>query len=93
VEIKDTDETIKNITSTGLCESELSQTLLHGLEFNTDADIELDDYERRLIYNPNNPNASVLDTIFEKAPHYKIRHVDSSIASQQKTFSFDGTSI
>lgn len=93
VELDDADATIKNVTGNGLCQSELSQILLHGLEFNTEDDIARDDYERSIIYNFQNPNASVLHGIFQKAPHYKLVHVDASIASMQKTLSFDGVSI
>lgn len=93
VELDDADATIKNVTGSGLCQSELSQILVHGLEFNTEDDIARDDYERSIIYNFQNPNASVLHSIFQKAPHYKLVHVDASIASMQKTLSFDGVSI
>ena len=93
VELDDSDSTIKNVTGKGLGQSELSQIYVHGLEFNTENDIERDDYERSIIYNFQNENASVLHKLFDKAPHYKIKHVDSSIASMQKTFSFDGQSI
>ena len=40
-----------------------------------------------------NPNASILHGLFNKFPHYTIKHVDASIASMQKTFSFDGISV
>ena len=81
VELDDADTTIKYVTGNGLCQSELSQILVHGLEFNTEDDIARDDYERSIIYNFQNPNASVLHGIFQKAPHYKLVHVDASIAS------------
>lgn len=95
VDIVDGDATIKQITCQGLCKSELSQTLIHGLEFNTDDDIARDDYVRRIIYEPdeNNKDASILDQLLEKMPHYKIKHVDASIARMQKTFTFDETSV
>ena len=93
VELDDADATVKNITATGLCQAELSQALVHGLEFNTEEDIKRDDYERSLIYNFQNPNASILHGLFNKFPHYTIKHVDASIASMQKTFSFDGISV
>lgn len=93
VEINETDDSTKTVYGRGLCQSELSQTLLHGLEFNTEDDIESDDYVRRTIYNFENPNASVLHSIFDKIPHYKLKHVDKTIASLQKTLSFDGVSV
>lgn len=93
VEINETDDSTKTVYGRGLCQSELSQTLLHGLEFNTEDDIESDDYVRRTIYNFENPSASVLHSIFDKIPHYKLKHVDKTIASLQKTLSFDGVSV
>ena len=93
VELIDGYSVTKNVDAQGLCKSELSQLLLHGLEFNTDEDIEMDDYKRRIIYNPWDKDASILSAIMDKAPHYKIKYVDESIAKLQKTFSFDGTSI
>lgn len=43
---------------------------------------------------PKNPEASALDRILkDKASHYTIVHVDSSIANLQRTFSWDGSSI
>lgn len=85
--------TSKSITANGICKSELSQTLLHGLEFNTDEDIALDDYKRRLIYDPWDKDCSILTMITEKVPHYTIKHVDSSVASLFKVFAFDAVSI
>ena len=47
-----------------------------------------------IIYDPKNPEASALDRILkDKASHYTIVHVDSSIANLQRTFSWDGSSI
>lgn len=93
VELNDSDSTVKNVTGTGLCQAELSQINLYGLEFNTEDDIERDDYERSIIYNFENPNASVLHGIMSKIPNYKIKHVDASIAKMQKTFTFDEVSV
>ena len=93
VELSHTDYLVKNVSGVGICRAELSQILLHGLEFNTEDDIARDDYEPSIIYHPTNANASILSAIFQKAPHYTIKHVDSSIASMQKTLEFDGVSI
>ena len=46
-----------------------------------------------VLWNANNPQASLLSRITEKAPHYKIRHVDESIKRIQRTFTFDNISI
>lgn len=47
-----------------------------------------------IIYDPTNPEGSALDRILkDKASHYTIVHVDSSIANLQRTFSWDGSTI
>ena len=93
VSLDDSTDTYKTITATSLCEAELSQTNLYSIEINTDEDIERDDYVETTFYNKDNPNASLLHRILEKAPHYSIKHVDASLCDIQRTFSIDGTSI
>lgn len=93
VQVDDADKTTKNVTGVSLGEAELSQTYLHNVEINTETDIDRDDYEPTVLYNPFNTNASLLHRIMDKVPHYSIDHVDSTIASIQRTFTFDGTSI
>ena len=39
------DDTVKSITATALCESELGQTILRDIEINTEDDIARDDYD------------------------------------------------
>lgn len=86
---KDSTESIKAITGTSLCEAELSQLNIE-LEVNTDDDISRDDYEPTIIYNSDNPKASLLHRILkDKASHYTIDHVDDSLAKLQRTFSID----
>ncbi len=95
----------KEIVCTSLCEAELSQINLYGLEINTqefyddyaevhkDEDYELPVY---IFYNDGTfgeNKKSLLDAIIEKAPHYSIGHVDDSLKNLQRTFSVDGTSI
>lgn len=46
-----------------------------------------------ILYNKDHPETSLLHRILEKAPHYKIAHVDSELAGLQRTFSFDNISI
>lgn len=83
------DEAAKKITATSLCESELSQLNI-SVEVNTDIDISREDYIPTIVYNPDNPSASLLHRILkDKAPHYQILHVDSSLARLQRTFSID----
>lgn len=83
----------KHITLVSLGEAELSQINLYGIEINTEDDIARNDYEPSVLYNPNKPKASILNRILEKAPHYSIEFVDASIASIQRTFSFDDITI
>lgn len=94
VELSDGQETVKSVTATGLCQSELSQIMIFGTEINTEDDIARDEYEiPTVVYNEGHPEASLLHRITEKAPHYKIKHVDESLQNIQRTFSFDGKSI
>lgn len=93
VEIDESNDMIKNVNAKALGEAELSQINLYGIEINTETDISRDDYKPTVLFNANNPNASLLSRIMEKAPHYNINHVDNSIANIQRTFTFDGTTI
>lgn len=94
VELDDSDETVKTISGKSLCESELSQTVVYGIEINTEDDILRDDYTiPTTIYNENNPNASLLHRLLSKLPHYSIAHVDTSLIDLQYIFSFDGKSV
>lgn len=93
VEIEEDNEVVKNISGKSLGEAELSQVNLYGVEINTDVDISRDDYTPTIIFNESNPSASLLNRILEKAPHYTIAHVDSTIARLQRTFTFDGKTI
>lgn len=93
VETDESTKTVKSVYGTQLGQAELSQINLYDVQINTEDDIARDDYEPSVLYNPDNPNASILNRIFEKAPHYSITYVDPSIANIQRTFSFDGKSI
>lgn len=93
VELNEADETIKNISAKSLGEVELSQIKLYNIEINTETDIEREDYEPTILFDEGNANTSLLNRIMEKAPHYRIRHVDSSIAKIQRTFEFNNTTI
>lgn len=94
VEVDENDCTIKHCQGVHLQEAELGQLTLNGIEINTEDDIARDDYSPTIIYDPKNPEASALDRILkDKASHYTIVHVDSSIANLQRTFSWDGSSI
>lgn len=96
----------KTITATSLCEAELSQTILHNIEINTEADISRDDYDVKfptIFYRDLHDyvgdeyikarNSSLIHRILDKVPAYSIKHVDASLANLQRTFSIDGTSV
>ena len=90
----DSNENIKKtITATSLCESELSQTNINGLEVNTESDIARDDYVITTFYNWENTEGSLLHRVLSYVPHYTLRHVDSSLINLQRSFSVDGTSV
>lgn len=94
VELDEATETIKTIFATRLGCAELSQIMLYSIEINTENDIARDDYViPTVLYNEEHPEASLLNRIMEKAPHYSVVHVDDTIASIQRTFTFDDTSI
>ena len=94
VSLDENNDVTKTVNGTALQETELSHINLYEIEINTEADILRDDYEVTVLYNPDNPKASLLNRILsDKCPHYKILHVDSSIANIQRTFSFNDISI
>lgn len=95
VEVNEKDENVKNVSGTSLGESELSQIMLYGIEINTETDIARDDYKiPTTFYNPDHSEASLMDRLLtDKAPHYKVKHIDKSLMNLQRTFTFDDTSI
>lgn len=93
VELNESDDTIKNVSAKTLGEAELSQINLYTTEINTESDILRDDYVPTVLFDSEVPEGSLLTRIMEKAPHYKVTHVDASIAGIQRTFTFDGVSI
>ena len=89
-----TEEVYKTVTCTQLGHAELSQINLYNIQINTESDILRDEYEiPTTLYNPEHPEASLLHRILEKAPHYRVKHVDSTIAKIQRIFEFNDTSI
>ena len=93
VDIQDTGSMSKNITAVALGKAELSQIKLYNKEINTEEDISREGYEPTVFYNPENPDASLLHRILDKAPHYSIGHVDTSLNNIQRTFSFNDRTI
>lgn len=94
VELDQATETKKTVYCTQLGHAELSQIMLYTIEINTENDIAREDYTTpTILYNPWDTSASLLHRIMEKAQHYTVIHVDDTIASMQRTFTFDGISI
>lgn len=93
VSINETDEIIKNVTATALCEAELSQINIYNLDINSDNDIKFNNYERTSFYNPSNTSLSLLHRILSRVPHYKINHVDDTLKNEKRIISADGTSV
>lgn len=84
---------VKHVSGRSLGDAELSQISVNLLEVNTEEDIDRDDYEPTVLYDRNNKNRSLIDKLLEKAPHYSVNYVAPTIASIQRSFSFDGTTI
>lgn len=106
VEYNESAEKVKTVTCKQLGQSELSQIMIYNIEINTGDDIARNDYDKdfpTLLYRDVDGadedlkekyrTSSLLHRIMEKAPHYKVIHVDESIMNEQREFSFDGISI
>lgn len=94
VTIDDADSTIKHITGTLVQYAELDHVNNYDVEIRTQSDIERDDYVDAVFYNPNDPEASIINRVLkDKASHYSIYHVDASLYDVKRTFSFSGQSV
>lgn len=93
VDINEADETVKPCTALSLGEAELSQINIYGMEINTEADIDRDDYEPTVFWDPDDKEHSLIDRLLYKAPHWRIKHVDHTLIKIQRSFSFDGKSL
>lgn len=94
VELDEDTKTTKTVLCKQLGQAELSQIMLYDIEINTEKDIERDDYKITILWNSEDPEASMLHRLLkDKAPHYSIAHVDFTIANMQRSFSFDSISI
>ena len=92
VDVEETNDIIKIVSAKSLAESELSQIYVYGLGINTEEDIARDDYKPTVLYSAD-PSISLLNRVLEKAPHYAIGYVDTSVANIQRTFSFDNKTV
>ena len=92
VELDEATESVKTVFCTQLGQAELSQIMLYDIEINTEDDIARDDYKIGILYDPLD-SQSILRRLLDKAPHYKIIHVDNTLANIQRSFSFDDISI
>lgn len=94
VTIDENDETVKHLTGTLAQYAELNQSKNFEIEIRTEEDMDRDDYEDTVFYNPDNPKASIVDRILhDKAKHYTINHVDDTLKNLKRTFSFDGNEV
>lgn len=89
VELTEGNEITKTVSCTSLGDSEASNVKLYGLEVNTETDIAREDYVKTILYDPDRTSGSLLHRVMQKMPLYQFKHIDSSIASIQRTFSFD----
>ena len=89
VELTEGNEITKTVSCTSLGDSEASNVKLYGLEVNTETDIAREDYVKTILYDPDHTSGSLLHRVMQKMPLYQFKHIDSSIASIQRTFSFD----
>lgn len=93
IDLDESDETIKSCTAVSLGEAELPQINLYGIEINTEADIARENYKPTVLFDPEDKEVSLVDRLLYKAPHYRVKHVDYTIANIQRSFSFNDTSI
>lgn len=94
VDIDETNATVKHVVGVSASERELSQKYLRDFHVNDETDILRDDYVVTVLYNPNNPNGSLLDRVLhDKGQSWSIGHVDETIARIQRTFTADNTTI
>ena len=94
IDLSVSDDVTKQVSLQRLGEAELLQIKVYGMEINTEEDILRDDYVQPTVFcNPSKPTASLLHRMLEKAPHYRIRHIDEHLKGIQKIFSFNDKPI
>lgn len=105
---KDSGQETKSITATSLCEAELGQIMLRGLEINTEQDLktnitenypvtvfylDISDLDAENTRTEKKKHSLLHRVLAEKAPHYTIGHVDTSLKSLSFEFTASNTSI
>lgn len=84
----------KRITGSDASSFELSQSILYGLEINTETDINREEYQSPTIfYAQDNPENSLLDRALSKVPQWSVEFVDNTLVHIQRTFSTDDQDI
>ena len=90
----DSNNTIKHVVGVSAGECELSQRYIRDFHCNDETDILSSDYVPTVLYNPLSPRGSLLTRVLkDKAPEWAVDHVDETIASIQRTFTADNTTI
>ena len=85
---------VKHVSLTRLGEAELSQIHVYGLNINTEDSIIYDeDYAPTILYDPNDPDHSLLDRVLSYAPHYSIGYVAPTVRNIQRTFQFNDQTV
>lgn len=98
------DDLHKEVQGFSLCEAELGQTMIYGLEINNANDPKIMDDKilprdeitmdkATIFYDFEYPQFSLLHRVLEKVPHYHLKHVDGSLAHEQRMFSVNGKSV
>lgn len=93
INLDDSSDIVKSVTATSLCEAELGQTMLYGMEINTETDILRPDYAVTTFYNGDAPKSSLLHRVLEKTPHYSVKYVAPSLRNIQRSFRIDNASV
>ena len=87
VSIDDEQNVIKSVSGIGAAEAELGQSIIYGLEINTETDIARDDYTSPTVfYDALHPENSLLNRTLSKLPKWSVDYVDSSLMTLQRTF-------
>ena len=94
VSIDDEQNVIKSVSGIGAAEAELGQSIIYGLEINTEMDIARDDYTSPTVfYDALHPENSLLNRTLSKLPQWSVDYVDSSLMTLQRTFSTDDEDV